>query len=185
MKSVLVPLASGFEEIEAVTVIDVLRRAEVEVVVAGLDEGLVTGSRGIRVQPDTTIDQVDWGRFDLVALPGGGPGSEALRSDPRILAGLEEHFRKGKVCAAICAAPTVLEAAGLLSGRRATSHPAVQDQLREAGVNIEADRRVVVDGNLITSQSPGTAIEFAYGLVEHLCGAARVAELNAGILAKD
>ncbi|MFG0318326.1 MAG: DJ-1 family glyoxalase III [Planctomycetota bacterium JB042] len=182
-KKALVPLAPGFEEIEAVTIIDVLRRAGVEVTVAGTVDGLVEASRGVRVMPDTTVGAVDPESFDLVVLPGGGPGTEALRDDPRILEMVRRHHAAGRLTAAVCAAPTVLAAAGIAARHRVTGHPSVRDALEAAGADV-ADDRVVVDGNVVTSQGPGTSIEFAFALVERLCGAEKVRELNEGILAR-
>ncbi len=184
MKRVLVPLAHGFEEIEAITVIDVLRRADIEVVVAGTSDGTITGSRGIRVAPDTSIDEIDVRGFDLIVVPGGLSGAEALRKDPRIIAALSRHHEAGGLTAAICAGPTVLAEAGLLAGRRVTSHPSVRKRLSGVVGEVVADERVVVDGTIVTSQGPGTAMEFAFRLVELLCGKEKVAELNSGILAR-
>lgn len=167
MKRVLVPLAPGFEEIEAVTVIDILRRADVHVTVAGTLAGSITGSRGVVITPDATLDAVTDAPFDMVVLPGGGPGTEALRRDPRVASLLTRHADRGEWIAAICAAPTVLADAGLLAGRRVTSFPSVQSQLSAADYRTD---RVVVDGRIITSRSPGTALEFALALVEHLVG---------------
>jgi 4-methyl-5(b-hydroxyethyl)-thiazole monophosphate biosynthesis len=167
MKRVLVPLAPGFEEIEAVTIIDILRRAEIPVTVAGTAAGPITGSRGVVITPDTTLDAVADARFDMVVLPGGGPGTEALRRDSRVTSILKRHADHGAWIAAICAAPMVLADAGLLAGRRVTSYPSAQSQLSTTDYRTD---RVVVDGRLITSRSPGTALEFALTLVEHLVG---------------
>jgi len=183
MKKVLVPLAPGFEEIEAVTIIDVLRRAGVEVTVAGTEPGVLRGSRGIMVEPDTTLDTVDAGSFDAIALPGGLPGTITLREDPRVLEAVRRHHASGKLTAAICAAPTVLAAAGLAEGTRLTAHPSVQGELAAGGATISAER-VCTDDRIVTSQGPGTSMEFAFELVARLCGPDKVAELNVGILAR-
>jgi len=165
---ILVPLANGFEEIEAVNVIDILRRADVEVVTAGLEEGLVEGSHKIKVLPDTTLDKIDYRDFDGLVLPGGAPGFVNLGNDERILKMAQEMDAAGKVVAAICAAPSVLIKAGVLQGRRATVSPSGKAQVA-ACANF-SEERVVVDGNLVTSRSPGTALEFALKLVEVLVG---------------
>ncbi len=165
---ILVPLAEGFEEIEAVNVIDILRRAYVDVVTAGLKEGLVKGSHKIKVLPDTTLEKIDYRDFDALVLPGGAPGFVNLENDERILKMAREMDRAGKVVAAICAAPSVLIKAGVLQGRRATVSPSGKAQV-EACADF-SDERVVVDGNLITSRAPGTALEFALKLVEVLEG---------------
>jgi protein deglycase len=180
-KRVLVPLAGGFEEIEALTIVDILRRADVEVVVAGLAPGLVTGRSGISVAPDVALDDALEGpAFDLVALPGGMPGATTLRDDPRIIAALGITHRRGGWVAAICAAPIALERAGLLDGREATCHPGMSAELPEAARN---EDRVVISGRVVTSRAPGTAMELAFALVRILCGEAKAAEINNGVLA--
>lgn len=180
MKRVLVPLAPGFEEIEAVTIIDILRRADVHVTVAGTSAGPITGSRSVAVVPDTTLDAVAQDRFDMVVLPGGGPGTEQLRRDARVAAIVKRHADRGDWVAAICAAPTVLADAGVLTGKRATSYPSYQSQLPTAEYRTD---RVVVDGRLITSRSPGTALEFALTLVEQLVGRDVSQKIAADVLA--
>ncbi len=178
---ILVPLANGFEEIEAVNVIDILRRAEVDVVTAGLKEGLVEGSHKIKVLPDTTLDKIDYRDFDGLVLPGGAPGFVNLGNDERILKMAQEMDRQGKVVAAICAAPSVLIKAGVLQGRKATVSPSGKDQVQACATFSE--ERVVVDGNLVTSRSPGTALEFALKLVEVLAGKEKMLMVKAQTLA--
>jgi protein deglycase len=162
-KRVLVPLAEGFEEIEAVTIIDVLRRAELKVVVAALSGRTVTGAHGIAIAADCELGDTKIGEFDAIALPGGMPGAKHLRESPAVLQRLREAASAGKLVAAICAAPTALEAAGLLSGKNATSFPG--HDLPSAKYSTE---RVVLDGNILTSRGPGTAFDFALKLVELL-----------------
>ncbi len=181
MKKVLVPLAPGFEEIEAITVIDILRRAGVEVVAAGTVSGPIEASRKTKHLPDCTLDDVHAEDFDLLVLPGGQPGTNNLRADPRLKRIIETLRAKNRPVAAICAAPTVLSAYGLLAGRTATSHPSVRHELTAGTLS---DARVVVDGPVVTSQSAGTAMEFAFKLVELLCGPAKAAEVNKGVLAR-
>jgi 4-methyl-5(b-hydroxyethyl)-thiazole monophosphate biosynthesis len=181
MKKVLIPLAPGFEEIEALAVVDILRRAGVEVTSAGTVEGPVEGRNGIRVVPDTTMDKVKGSLFDMVVLPGGAKGTENLKKDPRVKQVVEELFNIGRFTTAICAAPTVLSAIGLTKGRKVTSHPTVRGEL-DAGKVL--DDRVVVDGNIVTSQGPGTAIEFAFKLVELLVGEEKAREVNRSVLAR-
>ena len=180
MKKVLVPLAPGFEEIEALTVVDILRRAGAAVTVAGTIPGAVEGRSGIRVLPDTVMDNAG-ADYDMVVLPGGAIGAENLRKDAHVKAAVEELMHKGKSVAAICAAPTVLSAIGVTRGRVITSHPSVRGELSEETVS---DERVVVDGNIITSQGPGTAMEFAFCLVETLFGKAKAIDVNKGVLAR-
>lgn len=169
MKRVLVPLAEGFEELEAVTIVDILRRAGIEVVVASLAGSPVTGSHGIRIAADTPLAALAEQDFDMIALPGGLPGAEHLRNDPRIAQLLRRHRGKGRPVAAICAAPMVLEAAGVLDGRRATSYPGFLKDARKTTVVGDA---VVRDDGVITSRGPGTAIDFALALVAELAGPA-------------
>ena len=179
MPKVLVPLAPGVEEIEAVAVIDVLRRAGVEVVAAGTTTGAIEASRGVKLFPDRSLDGLRASDFDMIVVPGGRNGVANLKKDPRVTRLLQEASRTGKYTTAICAGPTVLAAAGLLQGKRATSHPTARGELVGAEVS---DERVVVDGRVVTSQAPGTAIEFALKLVELLCGKAKAEEVNRSVL---
>jgi protein deglycase len=181
MKKVLVPIAPGFEEIETVTVVDILRRAGARVTLAGTQDGSLEGSRGIHLIADTLLETVDIDEFDLVVLPGGQPGTSHLQKNERVRVILETMNRNGKLIAAICAAPLVLQSAGFLQGRTTTSHPSVRDGLNE--VNYSEDR-VVVDGNLITSRGPGTAMEFAMKLVEILFDKDRMETVNKGVMAR-
>ncbi|MFA5081414.1 MAG: DJ-1 family glyoxalase III [Hydrogenophilaceae bacterium] len=181
MKSVLVPLAHGFEDLEAITIVDLLRRAGIEVVTAGLQTGLVKGSRGNRVQPDATLDEVIGRDFDMIALPGGMPGAENLTNDPRIQALLKRLSEAGKYTAAICAAPIALAQAGLLDGKRATSYPGFVDRLPIPGVRYLSDP-VVVDGKVVTSRGPGTAMDFALALIELLLDKATRDKVEAGLV---
>ncbi|MCL0047886.1 DJ-1/PfpI family protein [Dehalococcoidia bacterium] len=177
---VLVPLVEGFEEIEFSTIVDILRRAELEVITAGLKEGVIDGSHGVKVIPDTLIDRVSAGDFDVIVLPGGYPGFVNLGKDERVLELVREMHGKNKYVAAICGAPSVLSKAGILEGRKATIHPGVKDMLSGAQ---HVDERVVVDGRIITSQGPGTAMEFSMKLVEVLVGKPRVEQINGEVLA--
>jgi 4-methyl-5(b-hydroxyethyl)-thiazole monophosphate biosynthesis len=175
------PLAEGFEEIEAITVIDILRRADLEVVTAGLKEGPAEGSHKIRVTPDTVLEKIDIGDIDCLVLPGGFPGFVNLGNDERILRMVREMNGAGKYVAAICGAPSVLIKAHVVQGRKATVSPSGKDQMAACAKYCED--RVVVDKNLITSQAPGTAMEFALKLVEVLAGADKMREIKAQTLA--
>ncbi len=181
-KKVLVPIADGTEELEAVAIIDILRRAGAEVVVASVGvEGLqVTASRGVKITADREINSCVNETFDLIALPGGIPGAEHLRDSVSLVQLLKRQQQEGRSIGAICAAPVVvLQHHNLIGGRKATCHPS----RKEALFNPEAaHQRVVVDGTLITSQAPGTAIEFALKLVELLFGPQKAGEV-AGPLA--
>lgn len=181
MKKVLVPLAPGFEEIEAITVIDILRRAGVEVVAAGTQAGPIEASRKTRHLPDCTLDEVRAEDFEMIVLPGGQPGATNLRKDPRVGKIIKTLQVNNRYTAAICAAPTVLSAYGVLKGRAATCHPSVRGELADAKIS---DQRVVVDGPVVTSQGAGSAMEFAFKLVELLCGPGKAAEVNQNVLAR-
>jgi protein deglycase len=169
MSRVLVPLAEGFEEIEAVTVIDLLRRAGIEVVVAGLASGPVTGSHGITLEPDASLEDVLDESFDMVALPGGMPGAKHLAEDSRLRDLLRRMTHEDRYTAAICAAPGVLAKAGLLAGKRATSFPGFLTPEIAPQTCIVEDP-VVVDGKVITSRGAGTAMDFALALIQRLEG---------------
>ncbi len=179
MPTVLTLLAEGFEEIEALTVVDLLRRAGVEVTVASLsDQPHVTGRSGITVHADASLAATGPRLFDLLFLPGG-PGVKNLRADPRVPAVVERHAHAGKWLAAICAAPTVLNASGLLEGRRYTAHFSVAGELDR----ILADQRVVADGRILTSRGAGTALDFGLLLVEKLVSADKARDIAKSICA--
>jgi len=174
-KTVLVPVADGTEEIEAVAVIDVLRRAGAAVTVAAVDRLQVTASRGVRLVADRLISECRDATYDVVVLPGGMPGAEHLRDSKDLEEILKRQAREGRWYAAICASPAVvLEHHGLLGGRRATCHPNFVDRLANRDA---AESRVVVDGRCVTSRAPGTAIEFALKLVEVLYGEGKAREV--------
>jgi 4-methyl-5(b-hydroxyethyl)-thiazole monophosphate biosynthesis len=166
--TVLVPIADGTEEIEAVTIIDVLRRADANVTVASVAALQIKASRGVHIVADCLIDDCKDRDFDLVVLPGGIPGAEHLRDNPVVKEILLQQQAGGRLYAAICAAPAmVLQPHGLLVNRRATCHPGFTGQLHDTTA---VESRVVVDGNCITSRGPGTAMDFSLTLVEVLFG---------------
>lgn len=181
MPNVLVPLAEGCEELEAVTIIDLLRRAEIEVTTAGLDTGPVRCSRGTLLLPDTLLDQVMDQDFDMIVLPGGLPGATHLDADPRIHQLLRRQAEQGRYNAAICAAPKVLANAGLLDGFRATSYPGALSADVFPSVQV-LDAPVVVDGKLVTSRGPGTAMDFALELIEVLSGRDRRVDVETKLM---
>jgi len=181
-KKVLVPIADGSEEIEAVCIIDVLRRAGAEVTVASVGELQITASRGVKLVADTRIAECTDKTYDCIALPGGMPGAEHLRDSEELLGLLKRQADEGRLFAAICAAPVVvLKNHGLLGRRRATGHPDFSDvfENRES-----VGSRVVVDGNCVTSRGPGTAIEFALTLVELLFSKEKADEVAAPMLVR-
>jgi 4-methyl-5(b-hydroxyethyl)-thiazole monophosphate biosynthesis len=172
--TVVVPILPGFEEIEAVAIIDVLRRAEIRVLVASSAPGPVRGSHDIELAADTALAEVSVDAVDMIALPGGMPGAANLARDPEVQRLVRELAAAGKYTCAVCAAPIALAAAGVHRGKRVTCYPGFEDQL--AGGTVVEDR-VVVDGTLVTSRGPGTAVEFALALVGILRGPTARAEL--------
>jgi 4-methyl-5(b-hydroxyethyl)-thiazole monophosphate biosynthesis len=160
-------LASGVEEMEAVIIVDVLRRAEWTVVTAAIEEGLITASRGVRLAPDKPWADLAPDSFDVLVLPGGAGGVDRLMRHQPLIDCICRFDRAGKWIGAICAAPLVLQAAGILAGKQATCHPGVAAKLTATP---RRNDRVVVDGPLVTSQGPGTTFEFALTLVRLLDG---------------
>lgn len=179
MKTALVLFAEGSEELETVTVVNILRRGGVLVSLAGLQEGALRGSRGITLQPDTTLDAIQNNAFDMVVLPGGQPGTNHLKADARVAKLVQRMMAQEKYVTAICAAPAVLASAGLLDGKRATSFPACLDDYPKVTQQMRA---VVEDGKLITSRGPGTAMDFALLLLERLMGAEKRQEVEIGLV---
>jgi len=179
-KRVLVAIADGSEEIEAVCIIDVLRRAELDVTVASVGELQITAGRGVRIVADARIADCSKKDYDMVVLPGGMGGAENLRDSKYLTEILKAQVLAGKYYAAICAAPAVVLAHhGLLKGRKATCYPSM---IKRLSGNEKAGQRVVVDGNCITSQGPGTALEFSIKLVEILCGKAKALQIAEAML---
>ena len=179
---VLVPLAKGFEEIEAVSIIDILRRAEIEVLVASLNNDvLVQGTNGISVQTDYQVKDVSSHELDMIVLPGGWDGTHALADDKNVQKLLKEMNEKGKNIAAICAAPYALNRAGVLKSKY-TCYPSVEDDIKKDGYQGDANM-VVEDENIMTSRGPATAICFALSIVKKLKGEEMYQNLKVGVLA--
>jgi 4-methyl-5(b-hydroxyethyl)-thiazole monophosphate biosynthesis len=180
-KRALIAVADGVEDLEVVTLIDVLRRAEIEVVVASIEtRRMVSCAHGTRLTADTMLADVLAQDFDLIVLPGGMPGAQHLAEHQPLAERVREQAAAGKLFAAICAAPALaLQAYGVLKQRRMTCYPAFSEQL--SGCTF-VDQPVVVDGNCITSQGPGTALEFALTLVEQLAGKASRSAVAKGML---
>lgn len=181
MSRALVPLAQGCEELEAITITDLLVRAGVEVTTAGLDDQVVTASRGARIIPDTDLDKVLDETFDLIVLPGGLPGANHLRDDDRLRKLLTHHADNEKLIGAICAAPQVLATAGLLTNKTATSYPGVLESINDNSINI-TNNAIEIDNNIVTSRGPGTAIDFALTLIQLLEGKSKRDEINAQLV---
>ena len=179
MAKVVILLADGFEEVEAVAIVDVLRRAEIEVTIAGLHDGPVASARKVRILPDTVIDTIRTEDFDMIVLPGGQPGSDNLNDDSRVRALVGDFHTKGKLTGAICAAPYVLANAGVLGGKHATSYPTYRERL---GKVVYEERSVVEDGNVITSRGPGTALCFGLAIVARLAGNEKAQQVRQAML---
>lgn len=179
MSQVAVLLADGFEEIEAVTIVDVLRRADVQVRTLALKNKSVRGAHGITMEADALFEQEQGLNWDLVVLPGGQPGANTLRDDPRVASLIERQLGQNRKVAAICAAPIALGVHGMLKGRRATCYPGFEDQLHEAKLALDP---VVVDHDITTSRGPGTAMSFALSLVEQLKGKSQADSIRKGML---
>jgi 4-methyl-5(b-hydroxyethyl)-thiazole monophosphate biosynthesis len=165
----IVFLATGFEEIETVTIVDVLRRANIEVTIAGLTSNPTEGAHGMKIVPDINFNNVHVSDFDTVIVPGGNPGYKNLRKDKLVLLMVKEAFESNKIVAAICAGPTVLSDAGILEGKACTIYPGMENEL-EKGKGKPKQDMVVEDGNIITSRGPATALPFALKLAERLAG---------------
>lgn len=178
MTQALVPLAQGCEELEAITITDLLVRAGIEVTTCGLDDKPVTASRGTTIIPDTSIEKVLNTAYDLIVLPGGLPGADHLRDNEQLQALIKKQVAENRYMAAICAAPKVLAAAGVLTGKTATSFPGVLAALNDSSINL-SENAVEIDGNIITSRGPGTAMDFALTLIELLEGKEKRDEVNA------
>lgn len=183
VQRVLVPLADGFEEIEFTTIVDVLRRAEFTVTTASLVAGPVRGAHSITVIADVDWATIDPSAFDALVLPGGQPGTRNLAADERVLDAVRSFASSARPVAAICAAPTVLHAAGILAGRTATAFPSVRASL--VGVRLVEDRAVVRDGGVTTSQGAGTAMAFALDLVAQWGGMARADQLADSMIVRE
>ncbi|MBL4775583.1 MAG: DJ-1/PfpI family protein [Mariprofundus sp.] len=184
MASVLIPFTEGVEEIELVAVIDLLRRADVQVCAASLDGQAVKGRSNISIQPDAALADVMADDWDMVVLPGGLPNAFLLRDDGNVKAVVQRLRHERKSIAAICAAPMALAAYGITAGKRVTSYPSCQaemDKLQPSSVYV--DEAVVEDDFLITSQGPGTAIAFGLRLITKLCGSEKAEEIKISILA--
>jgi 4-methyl-5(b-hydroxyethyl)-thiazole monophosphate biosynthesis len=180
MPRVAVILADGFEEVEAVSIVDVLRRAGIDTVIAGLHSGPIASARNVKVVPDTVIDTVKTEEFDMIVLPGGQPGSDNLNADTRVQKLVKSFSENDKFIGAICAAPYVLANAGVLRGKRATAYPSYKDKL--GGATYE-EKTVVVDGKVLTSRGAGTALAFSFALVEKLISREKAVSIKDSMLA--
>lgn len=179
-KTVLVTLAPGFEEIEALTVVDILRRGNVDVILAGTVEGPIQGRSQIKVLADCHIKTVNPEKLDMIILPGGQPGTNNLKENSDVKNIIKVMRKNNKYTAAICAAPIVLSAIGLLRDKNVTSYPGFESQIESKNY---LDERVVIDGDIITSRAPGTAMEFSLTLLELLEGKEVMEKIKNAVLA--
>ena len=181
MSKVAVALAPGFEEVEALTIVDVLRRCGAEVRTAGLGGSPIEGAHQVKVIPDIDLDSLNIEEYDAFVLPGGAPGYENLRKDQRVIDAVKKAFEEKKIVAAMCASPSVLSDAGVLRGKKATIYPGMEDELRKGGAEIKEDL-VVQDGNIVTSRGPATAVLFALKLGEILISKSAAEEVKKQML---
>ncbi len=182
MKKAVMLFADGFEEVEALMTVDLMRRAGIEVTLAAIEKDVETvmGSHGIGVKMDAALDQVELSEQDAIILPGGMPGTRHLGESSAVCEALKKMNEEGKVVAAICAAPSVLGACGILQGKKATSYPGFEEKL--SGAEVVTDEPVVVDGNVVTSRGLGTAMEFGFALVEMLVSKEKSEEIRSQII---
>ena len=180
MVKVAILMATGCEEIEALTVVDLLRRAKISIDMISVDSApTVTGAHGIIVEADVPMRDADWSKYEALILPGGMPGTLNLKNNETVTTQVKQFYNAGKLVAAICAAPTVLGHCGILEGKRATCYPGCEDGLTGA---VLATDNVVRDGNIITSRGMGTAIDFGLALIANLLGQPTADELAKSIV---
>ena len=176
MKKVFIPLAEGFEEIETFAVVDILRRAGIDVVTAGLQGTIVKSASNVKVIADKKLEEIN-NDYDAIVLPGGNPGYINLQKSQKIMNMVKDFDNKNKVVAAICASPTILAKLGLLEDKKATVFPGLERELPRP-----RSAKVIADGNIVTSQGPGTAIDFALKLVEILEGKNKASAIKSEIV---
>jgi len=182
MAKIIVPIAPGFEEIEAISIIDICRRASIEVIIAGVEDVTVTGANGITLVTQTSIEIVNISDIDMIVLPGGGGGTEVLAGNETVQNMLKEFKQKNKFIAAICAAPYALHTAGVLN-HNYTCYPSFENKIRLEGYDETSE--VVFDGNVLTSRGPGTAMCFALEIVKTLTNEQTYQNVKNGLLAKE
>jgi 4-methyl-5(b-hydroxyethyl)-thiazole monophosphate biosynthesis len=179
MKKVLIPLAEGFEEIEALATADILRRAGIEVVLAGIPGTMIKGRSGVKVVADSRIDEINKNDYDCLVLPGGNPGYINLGKSKIVTEIINDFNSKGKPIAAICAAPSILAKQGILDNKRATIYPGMEREIPRP-----RPASVVTDGHITTSQGPGTAIDFALEIVKTLLGSGQAEKIRKELVYK-
>ncbi|MHC1748867.1 MAG: DJ-1 family glyoxalase III [Cellulosilyticaceae bacterium] len=179
MKAIIY-FAEGYEEVEAIATVDVLRRAKIEVIMVGIDGKIIESSRGIKINMDMEIEQVTYEDVDLLVIPGGMPGVSNLEKNEKVKKSLENFNEEGKLIGAICAAPSLLGKLGILKGKKATCYPGFEMYLKDAEY---CDEKVVVDANIITAKGAGVSLDFAYSIVEIMKGKELAKELRKAMIA--
>ncbi len=180
MKKIVVLFAEGFEEVEALSPVDVLRRLNLPVITATINDDLmVKGALGVYMQMDAPLANISPDEVDAVILPGGMPGSRNLRDSLLVINFLQRLHEKGALICAICAAPTVLERAGIVAGKKLTCYPGFESEIPSA--SYDANAKVVEDGQLITGRGPGVALDFAFAIASRFVEEAQVKALRAGM----
>ncbi|MEG2094726.1 MAG: DJ-1/PfpI family protein [Lachnospiraceae bacterium] len=180
MANVGIFLADGFEEIEALTVVDILRRAQIEITMISIMASKeITGAHGIKVMADAEYSEIDFLKLDGIVLPGGMPGTLNLEKHSGVKEQICAFAGENKLVAAICAAPSILGKAGLLQGKTATCYPGIEEKLSGA---VLSEKEVCVDGNIMTSKGMGTAIPFSLNLVEYFKGREKADEISNSII---
>lgn len=180
MAKVLIPIATGFEEIEALSLVDILRRADIDVVTAGLDAELIKGAHGVKIKTDILLDLANSDEFDMIVLPGGLPGAEYLAKSEKVKSLLKDFDKNGRLIGAICAAPWALSTADVLK-QKYTCYPSFENTVQKSGYDSTQD--VVTDQNIMTSRGPATAMKFALEIVKQICGKDKYQEIKSGLLA--
>lgn len=180
MAKILVPVSNGFEEIEAISIIDICRRAGIEVISAGVEDKILTGAHNIKIEMDKKISEVDSSDFDMIVLPGGLPNAFTLADDDNVQRLLKEFKEKNKKIGAICAAPYALHKADVLN-QNYTCYPSFEEKIKDDGY--QEDKNVVIDENVITSKGPATSIDFALEIVRVLKGEEVYNSIKSGVLA--
>ena len=182
MAKILVTISNGFEEIEAVSIIDICRRAGIEVVTAGVEDKVLIGAHSIKIEMDKRVDEVNSSDFDMIVLPGGLPNAFTLADNEKVQSLLKEFKEKDKNIGAICAAPYALHKAGVLN-ENFTCYPSFEQKIKLNGYH--EDDAVVIDNKVITSRGPATAMIFALEIVTILCGEETSTEVKNGLLMAD
>ena len=182
MSKIIIPISNGFEEIEAITIIDVCRRANIDVTIAALENIQTIGAHNIKVEANCMVDEINTSDFDMIVLPGGVPNAFTLAENEKVQSPLKEFKSQNKNIGAICAAPYALYKADVLN-ENYTCYPSFETKIKDNGYH--ADDAIVIDGKVITSRGPATAMSFALEIVNILCGEETFNNVRNGLLAKD